>query len=132
MHRNKRILIVDDDQDVLLGVSTRLKAAGYKTMTEANGAAAVATATKTTPDAIVMDLRLPEQDGIAAIEELRSSAETRGIPIVMLSASLRDQQRALDAGARFFLAKPYHGSKLVDAVDSAVNEAADQKKEKAR
>ena len=123
MISEKTVLVVDDDPDVVLGVSARLRNAGYRTITESDGASGIATATAAQPDAIVMDLRLPRKDGLSALAELRQSDETKHIPIVMLSACLREQQRALDAGARYFLPKPYQGSILVKAIDSAVDKA---------
>jgi CheY-like chemotaxis protein len=63
---------------------------------------------------------MPVRDGLSALEELRSLPSTMHIPVVMLSASLIDQQRALDSGARFFLSKPYVGKELVAAVTAAI------------
>ena len=59
---------------------------------------------------------------LQALQELKQHEATRDIPIIMLSASLVDQQRALDAGARFFLAKPYAGKNLLGAIESALGE----------
>jgi DNA-binding response OmpR family regulator len=72
------------------------------------------------PNVIVMDIRMPKKDGMTALAELKMNEETRHIPIVMLSASIVDQSRALDAGARFFLTKPYHGRDLLATVAAAV------------
>jgi CheY-like chemotaxis protein len=118
-----RILLVDDDRDVLLGATLRLGAAGYETMVAHDGEEGVAAAMKNRPDAIVLDVRMPKMDGLSALAKLRERAETKHIPIVMLSASLVDQQAALDAGARFFLSKPYQGKTLLAAIQSAMAEA---------
>ena len=120
---NKRtVLLVDDDSAILEGASLRLRASGYDTLAASDGGQGVAAAIKLKPDAIVMDVRMPRMDGIAALSELQENAATKDIPVVMLSASLMDQQKALDAGARFFLRKPYVGKNLVGAIESALGE----------
>ena len=119
-----KILVVDDDREITDGASMRLHAAGYDTLAAHDGAQGVATAIETKPDAIVLDVRMPNRDGLQALEDLRKNEKTCNIPIVVLSASLVDQQAALDAGARFFLTKPYLGKNLLAAVDAALNESS--------
>ena len=116
----KRILIVDDDHDIIQGANLRLRAAGYDTLTATDGEQGVAAAVTNTPDAILMDVRMPRLDGLGALALLKQRAETRDIPVVVLSASLRDQRAALDAGARYFLTKPYRSNDLLLAVKSAL------------
>lgn len=115
--------MIDDDQALLDGTRLRLKASGYDTLEASDGIQGIATAIKAQPDAIVMDIRMPRMDGLKALMELQESIDTKNIPVVMLSASLRDQQRALDAGARFFITKPYEGKNLVRAIESAIDES---------
>ena len=120
MARKNRILIVDDDHDILMGVGLRLAVAGYDILTATDGQEAIQTAIQQCPDAIVLDIRMPKMDGMTALHHLQKSKTTKRIPIVMLSASLVDQQAALEAGARFFLTKPYQGKTLVAALDRVV------------
>lgn len=123
MTHHRKVLLVDDDREILHGASLRLRAAGYETLTAHDGRQGVASAVKNAPDAILLDVRMPGQDGFAALDELRQLEPTKKIPIVVLSASVADQQRALEAGARFFLPKPYRGETLLAAVHKAVEEA---------
>lgn len=123
MAAQHRVLIVDDDHDILRGMSLRLGAAGYDILLAGDGEAAVRSAIENQPDAIVLDVRMPRMDGLTALTELKTRDDTRGIPVVMLSASLVDETKSLDAGARFFLSKPYHGSSLTDALQTAITEA---------
>lgn len=122
---NHRVLIVDDDHDITTAAGMRLRAAGYDTMTASDGEVGVATAVEAQPDAIVLDVRMPKKDGLQALDELQQNETTCKIPIVMLSASLIEQQAALDAGARFFLTKPYQGKELIAAVAAALNDSTD-------
>ncbi len=122
MTEKPTILLVDDDRAIREGASLRLRASGYNTLDANDGGQGVATAIQLMPDAIVMDVRMPRMDGLAALSALQENEATKNIPVVMLSASLMDQQEALDAGARFFLSKPYEGKNLVGAIESALGE----------
>jgi len=121
MSPKAQILIVDDEPDIVEGARMWLEAAGYSTNTARNGVDGVKQAKDHPPDAIVLDVRMPKKDGLRVLTDLRDRPETRNIPVVMLSASLVDQQRTLEAGARFFLRKPYTGKDLVAAIDGALN-----------
>ncbi|MBI3469449.1 MAG: response regulator [Planctomycetes bacterium] len=116
----KQVLVVDDDQDIVRGTDLRLRAAGYSTLCAHTGERGLSLAAREHPDAIVLDVRMPGMDGLTVLSRLREREDTRRIPVVMLSASLRDQQKGLDAGARVFLTKPYRGRTLVEAVEMAI------------
>jgi CheY-like chemotaxis protein len=122
MSGQNSVLLVDDDCDLAHGASLRLQAAGYQTLTAHDGQQGVVAARATNPAAIVMDVRMPRMNGLKALETLQHDARTKHIPIVMLSASLVDQKAALDAGARYFLTKPYQSATLVTAVQKAIEE----------
>jgi len=121
MPRQQRILIVDDNEELVCSTSLRLRLAGYETMAAYDGEQGVASAVANHPDAIVLDVKMPVKDGISALNDLKRIDQTRDIPVVMLSASVIDQQAALEAGARFFLRKPHEGRQLVEAVNRLVS-----------
>ncbi|HEX3727200.1 MAG TPA: response regulator [Pirellulales bacterium] len=123
MNDSTIVLLIDDDHDVVLGASLRLRAAGYETLTAYDGQEGFATARDNHPDAIVLDVRMPRLDGLSALALLRKCEQTKNIPVIMVSASLVDQHAALDSGARFFLTKPYHPKSLVAALESAMHKA---------
>lgn len=118
---SNRVLIVDDNVEIVQATSARLRAAGYETICAFDGAQGVRLATTDSPDAIVLDVRMPVQDGMTALAELKRRDDTRDIPVVMVSASVVDQHTALESGARFFLRKPHDGRKLVDALNTIVS-----------
>jgi CheY-like chemotaxis protein len=122
MSDRQKVLIVDDDREIVLGTSLRLRWAGYDALGACNGREGIAAARQQHPDATILDVRMPEMDGLEMIRELKDHEETRHIPVVMLSASLRDKRRALDAGARFFLTKPCRSADLLEAVTAAISE----------
>ncbi len=125
MCRAETVLVIDDDPDIVRGTSLRLKAAGFQTIHACDGAAGVAAAVDVRPDAILMDVRMPQMDGLTALHNMRERDETKDIPVIMLSASLIDRQAALKAGARFFLSKPYQADTLLAAIESALSETSD-------
>jgi len=114
------VLMIDDDREIVRGACLRLQAAGYRMLTAGDAEAGIAAAMANEPDLILLDVRLPRRDGLSALSDLKRRPETHHVPVVMLSASVVDQQAALDAGARFFLRKPYRGDVLVQAVRTAL------------
>jgi len=122
-----RILLVDDDDDVRLGTRMRLCSGGFEIEEANNGRACVEQASQTLPDAILMDLKMPEMDGVEAMERLQRSRETKSIPVVVMSACTGGRQAALDAGARFFIAKPYRWIMLFEMLNAAIDESLAEK-----
>jgi len=121
MSDKPRILLVEDDRAIAHAMALRLRAARYDVMTEFDGCAGLASAIANRPNAIVLDIRLPGMDGMAALSKLREKEETREIPVVMLSASIVDQRKALDHGAQYFLEKPYNAKMLIAAIENAIS-----------
>lgn len=101
-----RILLVDDDPDILITNAAFLKKKGYDVSCAENGAQALALAATAALDAVVLDLDMPDMDGITVCRRLR---ETSGMPILFLSAYAQtdDRIRGLMAGGDDYLAKPY-------------------------
>lgn len=122
MERKPKVLLVDDDREIVRGLTIRFRAAGYDVVSAHDGAAGCAAALKERPDAIMLDLRMPVMDGMAVLAALREREETRWIPVVVLSANVLDsaKQRALDLGARYFLEKPYEFDQLITLIVSAM------------
>jgi DNA-binding response OmpR family regulator len=121
---NKKILIVDDDPDVRLGVHLRLKANHYDTFFAADAFDAIAEARKHDPDLIILDLGLTAGDGFLVMERLKEVLALAVIPVVVVSA--RDphanRERALKAGAKAFLQKPVDDAELLSVIRKALGE----------
>ncbi|HWY98691.1 MAG TPA: response regulator, partial [Bacteroidia bacterium] len=98
---NAKILLVDDEPDVLEFLSFNLKKEGYEVFTAGDGRIAIQTAKKVHPNLIVLDVMMPEMDGIEACKELRTMPETKNSFIIFLTARTEDysQIAGLDAGA---------------------------------
>jgi DNA-binding response OmpR family regulator len=110
-----KILIADDEEDILKLLEIRLNGAGYEVVKARNGKEALGSAFKEKPDLIVMDVMMPEMDGFEATKQLRSKLQTAVIPILMLTAK-KDKESELegiDAGADDYITKPFDGDILL-------------------
>ena len=110
-----RILIVDDEPDVIRLVEFNLSAAGYETVSAVDGAEALKKARALTPDLIILDLMLPEMDGLEVCKLLRRDQNTASIPIIMLTARAAEMDRVLglELGADDYVTKPFSPRELV-------------------
>lgn len=106
----KRILLVDDEQDIREVAAVSLEAVGgWQVLTAANGLEAITTALAEQPDAIILDVMMPELDGPATFRRLRDEPRTRAIPVILLTAKAQASDlRALEAlGVAGVLSKPF-------------------------
>jgi DNA-binding response OmpR family regulator len=110
-----KILVVDDEPDTIELISFNLQSAGYDVITAADGAEALRKARRHTPDAVVLDLMLPELDGLEVCKVLRRDPATEKIPILMLTAKAAEMDRivGLELGANDYLTKPFSPRELV-------------------
>ncbi|MFY7740139.1 MAG: response regulator transcription factor [Flavobacterium sp.] len=113
-----KILLVDDEQDILEIVGYNLTQEGYKIVTASNGKEAIAVAKKERPQLIIMDVMMPEMDGMEACENIRKIPELSNIIITFLTARSEDysQVAGFDAGADDYIAKPIKPKLLVSKV----------------
>ncbi len=118
----KKILVVDDEADVLDLVCMNLRAAGYAVATAENGAGALQKARAEKPDLIILDLMLPEMNGLEVCKVLKKEDATAAVPIIMLTAKTEEVDRivGLELGADDYVAKPFSPRELVLRVKSVL------------
>ena len=106
------ILVVEDDSTVRNLITTTLKSNEYRYLTAPNGASAIASASAQQPDIVLLDLGLPDMDGVEIIKRIRSWSQ---MPIIVISARSEDSDKvsALDAGADDYLTKPFSVTELL-------------------
>jgi DNA-binding response OmpR family regulator len=113
-----KILVVDDDPDLVRALRLRLKANNYEVATATDGYSAIASAQKDRPALIILDLGLPVGDGFVVLDRLQNSDTLSGVPVIVLSA--RDphsnEERALKAGAAAFFQKPADNDELMNVI----------------
>ncbi len=105
----KRILVVEDNEDTREILLYRLQSMGnYQVMLASNGREALEMATKSRPDLVIMDLKMPVMDGWEATKALRQTAWGKDLPVIALTAQAmeRDEEKALSAGCSDYIAKP--------------------------
>jgi two-component system KDP operon response regulator KdpE len=112
-----KILLVDDDPDLLRALRLRLRANNYEVTTASDGYAAIA-AQKERPSLIILDLGLPVGDGFVVLDRLQNSDALAGIPVIVLSARdpQNNEEKALKAGAAAFFQKPADNDELLNVI----------------
>lgn len=113
----KKILIVEDEPHMARVTELSLKKGGYDILAARNGREAIELAGRETPALIVMDVTMPEMDGITALKRLKAMPATAGIPVIMLTSrgQMVAREEAEDSGATLFLTKPFSPSALAAA-----------------
>jgi DNA-binding response OmpR family regulator len=120
----KTILVVDDEPDIVLGLRDALEFEGFRVIAAGKGKEALALARSEDPDAIVLDLMLPDVNGYAVCEELRRQRPL--VPIIMLTARSQeaDKIRGLDVGADDYVTKPFGVNELIARMRAIFRRAA--------
>jgi CheY-like chemotaxis protein len=124
------VLVVDDIEAKRYVVCRMLHASHYATVEAATGRAAVKQARKHLPDAIILDMNLPDQSGLVTLQQLRAQKETAFIPVVFLSAvahSPSDRTRAEALGASAYLFSPVQADTLVSVVRGIIERGVSSK-----
>ncbi|SDB64540.1 two-component system, OmpR family, alkaline phosphatase synthesis response regulator PhoP [Flavobacteriaceae bacterium MAR_2010_188] len=126
--REIKILLVDDDPDILEIVSYNLSSEGYQIITADNGKSAVKKANKESPHLIIMDIMMPEMDGIEACEQIRKIPHLSETIIAFLTARGEDysQVAGFDAGADDYITKPIKPKLLISKVKSLLRRLKDE------
>ncbi|MGQ9537047.1 MAG: response regulator transcription factor [Actinomycetota bacterium] len=114
----KKILIVDDDEELVRILGINLMAEGFEVCAAFDGVSAVMRAHREQPDLIILDVRMPAGNGLNVVEKLRSSTRTFNIPILFLSALPREElkEKAAQAGVIHYLTKPFDLDVLLGTV----------------
>jgi DNA-binding response OmpR family regulator len=117
-----KILIVDDEQDIVDLVAMHLHREGHEAVTVSNGFEVVPTAVRHEPDLVVLDLMLPGIDGLQVHKRLRADSRTRHIPVIMLTAKSQTNDRiaGLECGADDYLTKPFSPRELMLRINAVL------------
>jgi CheY-like chemotaxis protein len=114
-----RIVVADDDPDILNIVSMSLEAMGHTVVRAATGREAVARTRLEQPDIVIMDLMMPEMDGYEATRALKADTGTSGIPVLALTAKAMrgDEEKGRQAGLDAYITKPFRISQVLEMID---------------
>jgi CheY-like chemotaxis protein len=114
-----RILIADDDPDILRLIKVNLDYLGHTVLESSDGEHAIQLAAQERPDVIVLDVMMPYRDGLSVLRELILLPETKDVPVILLTAKAMayEQQEGWAAGATEYLVKPFTPHDLATAID---------------
>lgn len=125
----KKILIVEDSEDILETTSEMLELKGYAVKTAVNGLKGLESAKQSVPDLIISDIMMPKMDGYELLEALRSDAKTAMIPFIFLTAKAQktDILRGAVSGADRYLTKPFTMLELIKTVEEIMDILPDKR-----
>ena len=115
----KTILVVDDERHIVRLVQVNLERAGYEVTTAYDGVEALEAVRSELPDMIILDVMMPRMDGFEALKKLRADAQTKDIPVIMLTAKAQDADifKGWSSGVDSYLTKPFNPRELLAFVD---------------
>ena len=120
----KKILAIDDENDVLLIIKTALLGEGYDVITASNGYDGLALAEDQQPDLILLDLRMPEMDGMEVLQQLRNNEKTENLAVIILTG-ISDKKKireALDKGITYYIVKAFECQDLISKINLALQD----------
>ena len=121
METTLRVLVIDDEPDVLMLCRVNLELAGHEVIEATNGEAGLGLALREHPDVVVLDVMLPRMDGISVLATLGNDELTRDVPVILLTAKtqLEDRRAGWRAGCSEYLTKPFSPVDLVGIAERA-------------
>ncbi|MFC1646451.1 PleD family two-component system response regulator [Candidatus Omnitrophota bacterium] len=125
MESKKTILVVDDDAELRKVLLMRLSEAGYETIEASNGKEALNIARERKLDLIILDIMMPDMDGMATSQQLKGAETTKNIPIIFLSALVDKTTETPDLGIgqNIIFAKPYNSNELLAVIKKLIGES---------
>ncbi|MEW8626744.1 MAG: response regulator [Candidatus Thiodiazotropha sp.] len=120
---SKKILIVDDEPNIVFSVEFLMRRSGYEVVTAADGEQAMQKLTDEMPDLMILDVMMPRKNGFEVCAEVRADQRMADLPILMLSAKGRDAEvkKGLSLGADAYITKPFSTHELVEKVNELLN-----------
>ena len=124
-----RVLVIDDEPDVLLLCRVNLEIAGHDVIEASDGLEALDLARSASPDVIVLDVMLPRRDGLSVLADLGADDRTSGTPVILLTAKTQVEDRIAGwrAGCTGYVTKPFSPEALTDAVERVAAMSRDER-----
>lgn len=134
LSEQKRILLIDDDPNLVLLIKDYLELRGYEVFTADNGRQALDSLEKEVPDLVICDVMMPEMDGYTFVKQLRDNPRMSWLPVLFLSAKGQSQDRVkgLNVGADVYMSKPFEPEELAAQVESSLKQASRMLKQQSR
>lgn len=115
----RTVLLIEDEPHIVEALSFLLMREGWNVETHSDGQGAVEKVTSIQPDLVILDVMLPNKGGMDILHDIRNEADTRDIPVLMLTAKgqRKDRQAAEEAGASLFMTKPFSNQEIVQNIN---------------
>ena len=125
MDGKKKILAVDDENDILLILKTALLSEGFDVTTAGSGPEALTAMAEQTPDLVILDIMMPEMTGFDVLDQMRKNPALQAVPVIMLTGTVdKDKIReAIDTGVSYYIVKPFEFHDLISKVRLAIADA---------
>lgn len=119
MDTKKTIIVVDDNPDIITIVKTILEGKGYNVMCATSGEEMFTSMQQEKPNLIILDIMMPQMDGLEVLSRLKGSAETSSIPVILLTAKVQyeDVLGGYKLGADYYITKPFTSTQLVNGIN---------------
>jgi CheY-like chemotaxis protein len=125
MDNKKTIMVVDDNPDIITIVRTILEGKGYSVLSATSGPELLNLLKTDKPDLIILDIMMPEMDGLEVLTRLKGLTETATIPVILLTAKVQyeDVLGGYKLGADYYITKPFTSTQLVNGINLLLGEA---------
>ncbi len=124
MDTKKTIMLVDDNPDIITIVKTILEGKGYSVLSASSGPELLNLLKSQKPDLIILDIMMPEMDGLEVLTRLKGMADTTSIPIILLTAKVQyeDVLGGYKLGADYYITKPFTSTQLINGINLLLGE----------
>jgi CheY-like chemotaxis protein len=124
MDTKKTIMVVDDNPDIITIVKTILEGKGYTVLSACSGSELLSLLKNSKPDLIILDIMMPEMDGLEVLTRLKGVTETASIPVILLTAKVQyeDVLGGYKLGADYYITKPFTSTQLVNGINLLLGE----------
>ncbi len=124
MDTKKTIMVVDDNPDIVTIVRTILEGKGYSVASAYSGAELLSSLEKDKPDLVVLDIMMPQMDGLEVLTRLKAAPETASIPVILLTAKVQyeDVLGGYKLGADYYITKPFTSTQLINGINLLLGE----------
>jgi two-component system alkaline phosphatase synthesis response regulator PhoP len=124
MDTKKTIMVVDDNPDIITIVRTILEGKGYNVLSAYSGAELFTSLEQQKPDLVVLDIMMPQMDGLEVLTRLKGASETSSIPVILLTAKVQyeDVLGGYKLGADYYITKPFTSTQLINGINLLLGE----------
>jgi len=122
------ILVVDDNPDIVTITKTILEGKGFEVQTAINGLEAFSRLEEKKPDLIILDVMLPQMDGLEVLRKIKETPDYLSIPVILLTAKVQheDVLKGYKLGVDYYITKPFNSSQLINGINYVLNKDQDQ------